>query len=207
MLSLKIDMRALTKIMEIPKKIINAHGLMNDIGQYMVSSTQRKINSGIEPINAPLTRAWKKGGGLTLRDTNKLASSIAHKADSQQVIIGTNAVQGRIQQLGGTVKPKSAKKLYIPAGWKTRQVMRKFGMTPGKCIEGMKNAGYSIWRSKTGKALMAALKGAKGKKGEAFVLFVLKDSIEIPARRYLDIDTADKEIITEKTRNWILKEA
>ncbi len=169
----------------------------------MTASTQRKIQGNIQPDNASLTRAYKKGG-LTLRDTGSYMSQITHKSDSTKAVVGSAAIQGRLIHEGGTIKPKKAKKLYIPAGWKTRQMMRKFGLTPGKCIEGMKRAGYNIWRSKSGKALMAALKGAKGKKGEAFVLFILKDKVTVPARKHFFVDSVDKSVIMEKQKAWVI---
>jgi phage gpG-like protein len=204
MLSAQINTSDLTKIRSIADKVRNTGGLMSEVGQYMTSSTQRKIDKGIQPENAPLTRAWKKGG-LPLRDTGKYMSSISHRSDNAKAVIGTKAIQGPLIHQGGTVKPKKAKKLYIPAGWKTRQMMRKFGLTPGKCIEGMKKAGYKIWKSKSGKALMAAQKGAKGKKAEAFVLFVLKDRVTIPARKHFFIDSVDRQVLMEKAAQWLKK--
>lgn len=199
MVSIKIDLKDLARLKEIPKRLSNMKPLMDEIGEYMVSSTQRKIKEGIQPENSPLTRAWKKGG-LALRDTGRLMSSIDHKADAQSVTIGTNVLYGRLQQLGGKIVPKKANKLYIPDGWKTRQMMRKFGLTPGKCIEGMKKAGYGVWRSKSGKAMMAA---EKGKKGKPFVLFILKNSVEIPKRRFLNIDSLDRKVISQKVDSWL----
>jgi phage gpG-like protein len=204
MLSVKIDQKDLQRLRVLINGIKDARGLMSEVGQYMTSSTQRKIEKGIQPENAPLTRAWKKGG-LALRDTGKYMSSINYKSDNNKAVIGTKAIQGPLIHQGGTVKPKKAKKLYIPAGWKARQMMRKFGLTPGKCIEGMKRAGYSIWKSKSGKAMMAALKGAKGKKAEPFVLFILKDRVTIPARKHFFIDSVDKQVITEKAVTWLKK--
>lgn len=204
MLAVKIDQKDLQRLGVLINGIKDTSGLMKDVGQYMTASTQRKIDAGIQPENAPLTRAWKKGG-LPLRDTGKYISSINFKSDNTTAVVGTKAVQGRLIHQGGAVKPKKAKKLYIPAGWKARQLMRKFGLTPGKCIEGMKRAGYSVWKSKSGKAMKAALKGAKGKKGEAFVLFILKDRVTIPARKHFYIDSTDKQVLMEKAVSWLRK--
>ena len=192
-------MRALTKIRGISKRILNLGGLMDDLGGYMVESTQRKIQSNITPGNAPLTRAVKKGG-LTLRDRGQYMASFSHRAGSQQVTIGTNKEQGKIHNLGGEIKPKKAKALYIPAGAQTRTLMRRFGMTVSACIKGMKAAGYSIWKSRSGKALLA-----RKDKGKPFVLFILKRSVSIPARRHLTIDTQDRTVIRERVKKWIVQ--
>lgn len=173
MLSVEIDMRDLTKIRSIADKAVNAGALMKEIGQYMTSSSQNKIQGNISPDNAPLTRAFKKGG-LTLRDTGQYAASITSRSDNTKAVVGTAAIQGRLIHEGGVIRPQKARRLYVPAGYKTRQMMRKFGLTPGKCIEGMKEAGYNIWKSKSGKALMASLKGAKGKKERPLYFSSLK---------------------------------
>ncbi len=152
MIELKVDVKELTKLKELPNKIISK-SLFENIGQYMASSTQRKIKGGIDPVNSPLTRAWKKSG-LQLRDTGRLLSSITHKVDEHSVIVGTNVIYGRIQQLGGTIRPKKAKKLWIPAGWESRKLMRRFGHTPSAVMKGMKAAGYKLWQSKSGKAML-----------------------------------------------------
>jgi len=196
MIELKVDVKELTKLKELPNKIISK-SLFENIGQYMASSTQRKIKGGIDPVNSPLTRAWKKSG-LQLRDTGRLLSSITHKVDEHSVIVGTNVIYGRIQQLGGTIRPKKAKKLWIPAGWESRKLMRRFGHTPSAVMKGMKAAGYKLWQSKSGKAMLAAQKGKK-----PFVAFVLKDEVEIPARRYLNIDATDRNIIMQKVEQCL----
>lgn len=194
MIQCKIDMRELAKLKALPNRLLSRQ-LFDDIGQYMVSSTQRKIKTGIAPENAPLTKAWKKNG-LQLRDTGRLLSSITHKTEEKSVTIGTNLVQGRIQQLGGQIRPKKAKRLYIPAGWQTRSMMRRFGHTPKAVISGMKSAGYKVWQSKSGKAMLASTSNRS--KSKPFVLFVLKTKVEIPPRRYLAIDTTDRNIIIQK---------
>ena len=197
MLSVKIDQKDLQRLGVFINGIKDTRGLMKDVGQYMTSSTQRKIEQGIQPENAPLTKAWKKGG-LPLKDTGKVISSISFKYDNTTAVIGTEATQGWLIHQGGTIKPKTAKKLYIPAGWKTRQMMRKFGLTPAKCIEGMKAAGYKVFAPKGKKAVMA-----QQGKGDPFVLFVLKDSVDIPARPFLTVDDLDEQIITEKAIEWL----
>ncbi|HOP33234.1 MAG TPA: phage virion morphogenesis protein [Candidatus Hydrothermia bacterium] len=198
MIQCKIDLSELAKIQEIPKRILTKE-FFDELGSYMVSSTQRKIKSGISPENAPLTRAWKKSG-LTLMDTGRLMSSISHKAEETKVTVGTNVIYGRIQQLGGTIKPKKATKLWVPAGWNTRKLMRKYGGSPSSVVKAMKQAGYKIWKASSGKAMLYA-----ERKGKPQVLFVLKDEVTIPARRYLNIDTIDLNVIKGKFEKWLKK--
>lgn len=196
MLALEIDLKDLAKLKDLPTKIFN-RGFFEELGQYMVSSTQRKIKEGIGPPNAPLTMALKQGR-LTLRDTGRLFSSIAYKATDHSAIVGTNVIYGRIQQLGGIIKPKKAKKLWVPASAETKKLMRRFGNTPSALVQGLKGAGYRIWKAKSGKAILASKK-----KGKPFVLFILKDEVTIPARKYLAVDAIDEKIIANKVERWL----
>ncbi|MCF7952391.1 MAG: phage virion morphogenesis protein [Spirochaetaceae bacterium] len=168
-------------------------GAMRRVADYMVSSTQRKITGGIAPPNAPLTRAVKQGS-KTLRDTGGLLASFAGRSDRTSAQVGTNKKQARILQEGGTITPKKAKSLAIPASARTRTMMRRYGARPRSCITGMKGAGYSVWTQ--GSVIMAR----KGKKGRPFVLFILKKSVKIPARPFLYIDKQDEAIILEMIR-------
>ncbi len=172
----------------------NLSGVMRRVADYMVSSTVKKIASGVPPANAPLTRAVK-GGSNTLRDSGGLMSSIAGKSGQTSAEAGTNKIQARMLQKGGTITPKRSKYLAIPASARTRTLMRQFGSKPASCISGMKGGGYSVWPQ--GNVLMAR----KGKRGRPFALFILKSSVKIPARPFLYIDDEDEAIIVEMIRN------
>jgi phage gpG-like protein len=198
MIQCKIELTDLTKIKDLPKQIFTRH-FFEELGQYMVSSTQRKMRSGISPQNAPLTQSYKKSG-LTLRDTGRLLSSISHKAEETKVTVGTNVIYGRIQQLGGTIKPKKAKKLWIPAGWNARKLLRQYGGSPSAAIKSMKQAGYRIWKSRSGNAILFA-----DRKGIPQVLFILKDEVTIPSRKYLYVDVTDINVIKDKVQKWLRK--
>lgn len=167
------------------------------VGAYGVSSTQKRIRSNIPPPNAPLTVANKKGHG-TLRDTGALMNSITHKTGSTWAAWGSNITYARIHNEGGVIVPVNAKRLAIPAGWNARTLMRRYGETPRQCISGMKSAGYSVWRSKSGKALMSS-----GKDGKPFVLFILRESVTIPKRQYIDFDNEDQVNVLDMVEAWI----
>ncbi|RUM88398.1 MAG: hypothetical protein DSZ24_03780 [Thermodesulfatator sp.] len=174
--------------------------LMEEIARYGESSTVRRIKEGVPPPNAPLTRAWKKGNDTPLRDTGRLMASITHRAGRDFAAWGTNVPYARIQQLGGRVKPKKAKKLAIPAGWHTRRLMRRYGETPEKCLEGLRRAGWRIWF--TDGAIMGQPPRKRGR-AKPVVLFIRKKSVTIPARPFLKIDEQDKREILEIVREWI----
>lgn len=193
--SVKLEYKMERHSKPLPK---NLSPLMADIAVYLVSSSQRKIAEGIPPENAPLTKAVKNGS-KTLRDNGILAASITPSGSRDTAQAGTNMKYARLMHFGGTVTPKSASALYIPASASTRKLMRTYGETPGKCISAMKAAGYQIWKSKSGKALLAK----NGKEAEPFTLFIIKQSVTVPARPFLVLDEKDRAIIALKLENYL----
>ena len=174
---------------------------MQKAAMYLQSSALRKINSGIMPANAPLTQSVKQGG-QTLRDNGDLMRSIAPHSGDLWADASTNLKYARIQQEGGTITPKNAKALFIPAGSKTRTLMRSYGAhTPRSLISAMKADGYGFFTvgkvffaSKKGKTLKS---GKEGKHGKEFALFIISRSVKIPPRPFLFID--------EKDANYLMK--
>jgi len=179
-------------------KIADTERLMESIGLSFVSVTQERIHKGIEPPNAPLTKAWKKGKkAIPLLDNGHMAASINYRAGKDFVTWGSNKIYAPIQQFGGTIKPKNAKKLAIPAGWHTRRLMRKYEETPKKCIEGLKKAGWKIYFTD------GAIMGKPPRKKDAIVLFVRKESVNIPARPFLRFEEPEKEALDREVRRWL----
>lgn len=168
---------------------------MRKVGAYLVSSAVRKINAGVPPENAPLTQAVKQGN-KTLRDNGQLMSSIAPQSGKTWAAAQTNLKYAKIQQEGGEIRGGS-KGLWIPASAKTRTLMRKFNaQKPGELIQAMKSDGYSFFR--TGKVFCA-----KSKRGKPFALFIIKESVKIPARPFLHIDEKDEKFIQREIRNGV----
>ena len=169
---------------------------MKKAAMYLQSSALRKINSGIRPANAPLTQNVKQGS-RTLRDNGDLMKSIATHSGDLWADASTNLKYARIQQEGGTITPKNAKALFIPASAKTRTLMRSYGAhTPRSLISAMKADGYgfftvgkAFFASKKGKTLKSGKEGKQGK--EEFILFIMQKSVKIPARPFLFIDEKD----------------
>ena len=168
---------------------------MPKIAAYLQSCANKKINRGVSPANAPLTAAVKQGN-RTLRDTGALAASIAAHSGQTWADASTNLKYARLQQEGGTITGRG-KGLWIPAGARTRQLMRQYSATsPGQLIRAMKGAKWKMWRA--GKAWMAQ----KGKQAP-FVLFVIKNKVEIPARPFLYIDQKEETYIMKLIREAV----
>jgi phage virion morphogenesis protein len=180
-------------LMGIRKK--GTRQLMAKVGAYGVSATQKRINRGVRPANAPLTSAVK-GGSRTLRDSGQLMASIHAQSGADYAEWGSKLKYAAIHQYGGTISAKGGK-LAIPASAKTRTLMRKFGSTPRQCIAKMKSAGWKVYTA--GNAVMAY----ENKGDKPFVLFILKQSIKIPKREYLKMDKRDWDNITKFIETWI----
>ncbi|MBO5124226.1 MAG: phage virion morphogenesis protein [Spirochaetaceae bacterium] len=178
-------------VKDLPRFGANLKGsvarVMPKIAAYLQSCANKKINRGVPPANAPLTAAVKQGN-RTLRDTGALAASIAAHSGQTWADASTNLKYARIQQEGGTITGKG-KGLWIPAGARTRQLMRQYSATsPGQLIKAMRGAKWRMWRS--GRAWMAQ----KGRQAP-FVLFIIKDKVQIPARPFLYIDRKEESYI------------
>lgn len=168
---------------------------MRKVSKYLVSSAVRKINGNIQPENAPLTQEVKQGN-KTLRDNDQLMASIAPQNGKDWAAAQTNLKYAKIQQEGGTIHGKG-KGLWLPASAKTRTLMRHYNaQKPAELIQAMKQDGYSFFR--TGKVFCA-----KKKKGEPFALFIIKQSVTIPARPFLHIDEKDEKHITKEIKKAV----
>jgi phage gpG-like protein len=175
---------------------------MKRVAQYLQSSADRKIKNGVQPPNSPLTIKIKRGD-KTLRDTNGsgLAGSIASHSGATWADASTNKKQARILQEGGTIRPRNARALWIPAGPETRNLMTRYGaQRPGELIRAMKADDYSFFMEK--KLFMAK----KGKRGKPFALFIIRSSVTIPARPFLYIDSKDEAFLENLIRDGIMKE-
>ncbi len=147
--------------------------IMSGIAGYMVTATQRHIESergpdGAWPRLSPRTAAKRIGrrqrgtaNMLRVHPSTGFYASIVGEATSTEAIVGTNAVQAAILQLGGTIK--------MPP----REQDIHFART---------NRGWRFAR-------------AAAKRKETRRVKVGAHSVTIPAREYLYVDQLDREEI------------
>ncbi|MDY4466143.1 MAG: hypothetical protein SPE30_07650 [Candidatus Treponema excrementipullorum] len=141
---------------------------------------------GFAPLSAA-TRAYR-GDGQPLRDTTALLNSItSEQVNDTTISVGTTKVYAPIQNNGGVIRPKKGKWLWIPAAG-TRQLQRRYGYSVTQVLTGLKGEGYSVYRA--GRTVCYRKKG--GKKKASKVVFYLKESVEIPARKFFYL--SDEEI-------------
>ncbi len=184
MLSYSLKLKERNINIDVPK-------LLDRAGRYMVSSSVAKIMMGgsTKPgewaENSSLTVAIKRGGN-PLRDTGQLMSSIHHTMQgTDSVVISTNRVGARLQNEGGTIRPKKGKYLWIPADYRARQDLMRSGWSITNLIRKLRATGYC---KQSGHAFLYLEKGSKKWR----TVFILKESVHIPQRRFFGFEEKDK---------------
>ena len=152
---------------------------------------------------APLSAATKayRGAGRPLNDTGSLRDSItAEAAGAATARVGTAKPYAAIQNDGGTVTAKGGW-LFIPAAG-TRALQRRYGYRPGDVIAGLKSAGFSVYRA--GRTVCYRKKGRGAGKTPGKLIFYLKKSVVIPARRFFYLSDGEAADVLEEATNELL---
>ncbi|WP_339863191.1 phage virion morphogenesis protein [Paremcibacter congregatus] len=92
----------------------NLAPVLDEIGAYVEMSTKERFESNIAPDGTPWTPSHRAQaeGGRTLLNEGHLRDSINRAPASQdEVVVSTNLIYAAIHQTGGTIVPRSAKKL------------------------------------------------------------------------------------------------
>lgn len=153
---------------------------------------------GFAPLSAA-TRAYR-GDGQPLRDTTALLNSItSEQVNDTTISVGTTKVYAPIQNNGGVIRPKKGKWLWIPAAG-TRQLQRRYGYSVTQVLTGLKGEGYSVYRANH--TICYRKKG--GKKKASKVVFYLKESVEIPARKFFYLSDEEINQLKEELGNELL---
>jgi len=153
---------------------------------------------GFAPLS-PATTGYR-GPGRPLQDTGALRDSVTHKVINERTVsVGTNKPYAAIQNSGGVIRAKK-NWLWIPAAG-TRQLQRRFGYSPTDVLNGMKAAGYSIfrmgrtmcWREKR-----KSRNGAGKLEYKSHILYYLKKSVEIPARKFFYLSDHEMDLLMKE---------
>lgn len=112
------------------EKLKNMKPVMERIAGDMVKESQMNFQNGQSPsgekwkeLSSLTTSMRRKGSSKPLVDTGTLRRSIKGKATSTQAIAGTNLIYAPIHQFGGTIKPRSIKRLKVGKYFKTQVVI------------------------------------------------------------------------------------
>jgi len=176
---------------------------LEKIGGMAVEMIRGKIHKGegFAPLS-PATVAYR-GNGRPLQDTGALRDSITFKViDEKTVSVGANKPYAAIQNNGGVIRAKNAKWLWIPAAG-TRRLQRRYGYSVTDVLNGLKAAGYTVFFMKDKRVVCYREKRrTRNEKGELYfrtrIIFYLKKSVEIPARRFFYLNERDMQLIMQE---------
>lgn len=177
-------------------------GALRLAGMAMVRHTVENFQRGIDPDDRPwrptssatlALRPGGGGGGKTLIDTGLLVQSISTaipRVDGSSVTIGTNRPGARAHQEGMTIRPVRARKLAQPLTREARRTgPRRLGTRYPTFIQ----------RSKAGNLLIFK----KERDGSITPVFLLRDSVDIPQRRFFGFGRRMREGILEVFGGYI----
>lgn len=112
-ISMQVEVEGADKAVEqlggLEARLADRAPLMSDVAAYMESSTVMRFKSNIAPSGA----AWKPSirvllkGGRTLVNRGLYRDSFTSDSGEDFAEVGTNAIQARLMQFGGTVVPKT----------------------------------------------------------------------------------------------------
>mgnify|MGYP001583674030 CR=1 FL=1 len=104
---------ALSRLEELAN--VQTYPLMERVARLVQERTRKRIS---EDKQSPDGTPWKPNASRTstLLRSGQLYNSIDYLATSDTAIVGSGLVYARIHQLGGTIKPNTAKALAFMAG-------------------------------------------------------------------------------------------
>ena len=109
LLTVDIDDQATRVYAELAARLGKSKGLMDAIGQTLVSSTLRRFKTQTGPdgkLWAPLSKATLKQRGANakaLQASGRLRQSITFRSSSRSVEVGSNLIYAALMQEGGTI--------------------------------------------------------------------------------------------------------
>lgn len=113
-----LDARVDATLERLSKAVGNLQPTNDDIGAYLVGSTQRRFALQHGPDGTP----WKPSirareeSGQTLLKSRRLHDTIAHRATSDTIEVGSNLIYAGVHQLGATIHAKNVKNLKFRIG-------------------------------------------------------------------------------------------
>ena len=185
LLTVDIDDAATKALAEIAQRLGKSRGLMDAIGQQLVSSTLRRFQTQTGPDGKkwlPLAKATLKKRGANakaLQASGRLRQSITFRSTSGAVEIGSNLIYAALMHNGGTVD-------HYPLGrtLRLRQVTieRKDGTT----------------------AKVNRFAKAKHKNAEERRVEVGAYQITVPGRPYLGLSDSDRRSIARLAHDYVM---
>lgn len=167
---------------------------MKRIAAYGVSSTLGRFRDQAGPDGTPWPASRR--GGKTLRDSGRLAASIAGRSDARSAVWGTNLAYAAVHQFGGTIRPRDARALAIPIHPSAQ------GRSPREWPDGELTL---IARPGRPPLLVRVIGGEGSRARRRWVLmYVLVRSVTLPARPFLGLSDGDVAVIVDALGDHVL---
>jgi phage virion morphogenesis protein len=170
---------------EIAQRLGKSKGLMDAIGQTMVSSTLRRFQTQTGPDGKPWTplskSTLKKRGpdAKALQASGRLRQSISFRSTSKTVEWGTNVIYAALMQNGGTIDRYAMGRVLR---LREAEITKKDGTT----------------------AKVKRFAKDRHKRAEERRVEVGAHSITVPGRAYLGISAADEKAIVRVAHDYLM---
>lgn len=203
-IAIKVDRTELLKELQLrEQRAANVTPLLHAYGLAMVRSTQKTFREGGRPRKWEASRRAAETGGQTMRHKGDLTKSLSYNVAGNRVLVGTNLVYARIHQYGGRVTPKKAKALTIPVHPKAYG-KRASDFPDLLYIPGADKATGTVGRLVMVKGRKTHGGRAMSRKGvELTTYFVLRTSVRIPPRPFLQVLPEDSRRIDRITERYL----
>lgn len=149
----------------------NARGVLGALGLEIIESTKERMRAGLDPAGkrwasyAPLHPEYaktKRGPSILIGRGNVssgLIGSLTSQIHGHRLVWGSNKIYARIHQLGGTIRPKSAKALTFKMGGKLYK-MKKVTI-PARPYLGFTDADKEVLMDELHDYLSRAMRGGQ----------------------------------------------
>jgi phage gpG-like protein len=188
------------KLLRLAASLKNPKPMMDEIGLMGVTSVKRNFQTGGRPSKwkAPLFRT-----GKALRDTGDLMGSMDYEVQGKTILVGTNSIKAKIHHFGGIIRAKNVKALPIPLNAKAAKAQRNV-----KSVREIPDLALIPRKGKP--PLLVKFKGRKSKSGAYSMKgaslepwFILKKSVNMPARPFLMLQPQDAKRINAIIRSYV----
>jgi phage virion morphogenesis protein len=185
LLSVDIEDEATKLYAEIAQRLGKSKGLMDAIGQQLVSSTLRRFQTQTGPDGkpwTPLSKATLKKRGANakaLQASGRLRQSITFSSTSKTVEIGSNLIYAALMQMGGTIDHYAMGRVL-----RLREV--------------------EIAKKDGTKATVKRFAKDRHKKAEERRVEVRAHSITVPGRAYLGLSADDERAIARVAHDYLM---
>jgi phage gpG-like protein len=202
-LKITVDLKETSaKLLRLSSHLLSMKPALDEIGQLGVTSVKNNFKFGGRPSKwkEPLFRT-----GKTLRDTGDLMGSIAYDVQWKTVLVGTNSIKAKIHHFGGVIRAKNVKAMPIPLNKQAAKAQRN--------VKSVRDIPDLALIPRPGKPpLLVKFKGRKLKSGAYSMKgaalepwFILKKSVNMPARPFLLLQPQDKKRIQAVIKRHVEK--